>query len=81
MFQAISERSSRSLGENIGKASMVIRDSSSNNRTISDRIIKELHGIEGIISQITSRMEITVEKIPEAISGQTAAVEETNRTV
>ncbi|MGA2141723.1 MAG: methyl-accepting chemotaxis protein [Brevinematales bacterium] len=75
------ERSSRSLGENIGKASMVIRNSSDNNRTISDRIIKELQGIEGIISQITSRMEISVEKIPEAISGQTAAVEETNRTV
>ncbi len=73
--------SSKSLEDNIGKAATVIRNSSKDNKLISDRLIKELKGIDNVISQITSRMELTVEKIPQAISNQTAVVEETNRTV
>jgi len=75
------ENSSLNLKENIGRASSVIKNSIRDNRIISDRLINELQGLENAISQITSRMEFTVNKIPQAISSQTAAVEETNRTV
>jgi methyl-accepting chemotaxis protein len=74
-------RSSMNLGGNIDKATAIIRNSSKNNKAIADRLLIELQGIENVIYQITSRMEISVVKIPQAIAGQTSVVEQTNRTV
>ncbi len=73
--------SSRSLEDNIGKAANVIRNSSRNTKIITDRLLTQLRTIENVTKDIALRIETALEKIPRAISNQTAAVEETNRTV
>ncbi len=73
--------SSRNLEDNIGTAISVIMNSSKNNKAISGQLISQLQEIEKVTSQIALRMETAVDKIPKAISNQTAVVEETNRTV
>ncbi len=74
-------KSSSALKDNTEKTAFIIAETSKNNKVISGRLKTQLSEIEKVTSQIAYRMETSADKIPKAVSSQTAAVEETNRTV
>jgi methyl-accepting chemotaxis protein len=73
--------SSSDLEINIKKSAFVIEETGRNNSAISERLKNQLLEIDNVTTKIAVRMESSSDKIPKEVLNQTAAVEETNRTV